>query len=160
MNETHKNNPIHFLDNKEGVAWSFLIGNLIINFGAVEFASFRWIEFLSTDDIMRDVAIDMQLSRRFALINRLIDRSKWPDARKSQAKQLWCEIKSLSKTRNKIAHNPIGFNDTPNGRVRGIINVKEMKGIGPYKFEPLVLEDVKVASDRLVELAEQLHNFL
>jgi hypothetical protein len=61
MNETHKNNPVQELENKDAVSWSYLIGNIIINFGAVEFASFRWVEFLSTDSMMRDVDIEMKL---------------------------------------------------------------------------------------------------
>jgi hypothetical protein len=88
----------------------------------------------------------------------LVDRATWPDIRKSEAKQLWCEVRNLSKIRNKIAHNPITSKETSDGLVRGIINVKEMKGIGPYKFEPLILEDLMTANVRLGELVEQLHN--
>lgn len=148
------------MENKDVAVWSYLIGNIIINFGAVEFALSRWVGFLSTDVMMRDIAIGMQLSRRIALIESLVDRTAWPDTRKSDAKQLCCEIENLSKIRNKIAHNPIASKETPDGLVRGIINVREMKGIGPYKFEPLILEDLMTANVRLVELVEQLHKFL
>jgi len=62
--------------------WAEMVGSLIINCGAIEFLSFRWIDALSTDRILRDVAIDLEFSDRIKLVKKLIARSAWTNERK------------------------------------------------------------------------------
>ena len=57
-------------------AFSYTIGGVFINFGALEMISFRWVEALGKDPVvMRDLAIDMNLGRRIEFIVTLITRS-------------------------------------------------------------------------------------
>src|ERR1700753_1506373 len=122
-------NQSRMLTAEEERLWSNAIGGVFLNFGGIEFASFRWIEALSTDAIMRDLAIDMRLSQRIGLIKRLVDRASWPAEKKKKAIELWDEVAKRSEIRNTIAHNPFSFGRDREGRpAAGIINVKKMKG--------------------------------
>lgn len=132
------------------------IGAFILNCGAAEMATFLWITGLSTDLMLRDVAIDMPLSKRIALVCQLIKRSNQPDSEKSQALSMWGEVARIADaTRNKIAHSPLCRN--PNGSDEwGFINVKKMKGVGPYQIEPLHFDDIMIEGSKLAKILPEL----
>src|SRR5258708_3260246 len=106
-----------------------MVGALLINFGAVELLSIRWADKLSSDAIVRDLAIEMPLGRRILMLKKLIKRAIWPEERKVEAIKLWEAVVVLAKKRNMVAHNPLLLKNEPDGTVSfGIINAKEMKG--------------------------------
>jgi len=50
---------------------------------------------------------------------------------------------------------------SPSGETQlGIINVQKMKGDGPFNLEPVTLEEVSIASSRLGEISDLLHELL
>ncbi len=83
--------------------WSNSIGGLILNFGAIEFQSHRWIQHFAMDPVLGDIAIDMPFSRRVSLILALIERYILVVKVRQQAIEKWNEIKKLSEIRNTRA---------------------------------------------------------
>ena len=128
----------------------------MLNFGALELASLQWIDELSTDGIVKEIAIDLKLSRKIALIQTLIKRSNVSAARQKSMIALWDAVSVLSQTRNTIAHNPLLFRYFHGKLQAGVINTKKMKGVGPYKLRPIKFEDVRSASSRAAHLVEEL----
>ena len=133
-----------------------IIGGFLVNFGAVEFSSFQWIEKFSTDKIVRDLAIGLPLRKRLELVCTLITRSKLPEERKKRALELWNEVAKIATIRNTVAHNPL-VTDSKTGEM-GIIDVKKMKGIGPYEIEPLQPTEIASAGKRLRLILEEIGN--
>jgi hypothetical protein len=162
MKAPYKPNKINIFEEEASPTWSGIIGGLLINFAAVEYASFRWVDALSNgNDIMRDLSIDMNFSRRIALIHRLIDKAEWPEPRKVEAKMMWTEAVKLSEIRNTIAHNPLcSLPDETDGLKMGVINTKKMKGVGPYSIEVVSLNEIQSSGHSLAELSAKLHGFL
>lgn len=91
--------------------WRNAIGGLIVNFGVLEFLTYEWIICFQRDDLMQEVAADMEgLGDRLKLVLRLIDRETELDAEKrAEAKKAWKRVAKLSEMRNTIAHNPITY---------------------------------------------------
>ncbi len=117
--------------------------------------TFQWITALSTGLSVRDRAIDMPLSKRIALVRELITHSSLRDDRKLKAIELWDEAAQLSSIRNKLAHSPLCQN--PNGSDEwGFVDVKRMKGIGPYEIEPLHYIEIAQAGSKLAKINDQL----
>jgi len=85
------------------------IGKFIANFSAVEFMSYVWITELSTDDAVLECCVDMPISRRFPVIDFLVQRTLMPEAWKREVTELWSKAKALSEDRNLVAHTPILF---------------------------------------------------
>jgi hypothetical protein len=162
MKAPYKPNKINIFEEEASPTWSGVIGGLLINFAAVEYASFRWVDALSDgNDIMRDLSIDINFSRRIALIHRLIDRAEWPEPRKVEAKMMWTKAGKLSEIRNTIAHNPLcSLPDETDGLKMGVINTKKMKGVGPYSIEVVSLNEIQSSGHSLAELSAKLHGFL
>lgn len=154
-----KSTQIRTLTLEEERTWSNAIGGVFLNFGGIEFASYRWIEALSQDPMLRDVAIDMNLGRRIDLIKKLILRSNWDGEKQKAAIDLWKTVAGHSKIRNTIAHNPMTFGRNRDGdAVGGIINVKEMKGPGPYDVPTLSVMELVETARRVARIADKLQS--
>lgn len=104
--------------------WPELIGSFVINFGAVEMIIFQWIDKHSTDQIVRDMAIDLPLNKRLKLVCDLIQRSNLPPESKQKALSLWGEVARISETRNVIAHSPFITHQNQHG----FIDLKKNEG--------------------------------
>ena len=140
------------MDTAKELKWEPLIGGFITNFGAAEIASFQWITTLSADPVvLRDLAIDMPFRKRISLVCQLIERSGVSKERKDKAIGLWEEVAKLAEIRNTIAHSP--FITQPS---TGFLNVKKLKGDGPYEIVPLGLVDVANAGSRLARILPDL----
>lgn len=141
--------------------WSDSIGGLILNLGGIELDSFRWIQHLSTDKIVSDLAIDMTLSKRLQIIRELIERSDFSPESRKRAVELWSEVGKISETRNTIAHNPIVFGPGQDGKpVMGIPNVKNMKGSGPFTITLVNVAKIIEAAHRLVVISRALDKII
>jgi hypothetical protein len=132
-----------------------IVGAYVLNFGAAEMATFQWITKFQTDLMVRDMAIDMPLGKRIALVCDLVKRSDLPADRKTRALELWGEVAALSKIRNRVAHSPMCQNPNKSDEW-GIIDVKKMKGVGPYPIEPLHFDDIARDGSRLAKLLPEL----
>jgi hypothetical protein len=137
--------------------WARSVGAFVINFGNAEMVAFQWIAKHSPNPVAdRDSAIDMKLAKRIEFVCRLIQNSALPEDRKKKAIALWRELDKYRKIRNIIAHSPF-LASTQNGkREDGFIDVRRMKGKGPYKLEPMMLEDVRAAGKAVALVLEQI----
>ena len=120
------------LNSKHTDPWIHAIGKFMINFGSIELLSFIWVDRLSKDLILHDIALDMQLSKRIDLIRKLVERSSLSKNLNKQVREVWAEAESLAKLRNDIAHSPIVFGwhgpeeDRPPDFI-GSFNAKKLK---------------------------------
>lgn len=154
-------NPTVMLNKEQESQWSNIIGGLILNFGTIEFMSFRWIQHFATDSLVNDLAIDMQLSKRLQIIRDLVERSSLADDARKQAIALWDEVGKLAELRNTIAHNPIVFGVGPDQKqAMGIPNVKQMKGSGPFAVRLIQVSKIYEAAHRLVAISTELDGIL
>ncbi|MCY7350997.1 MAG: hypothetical protein LH606_10050 [Cytophagaceae bacterium] len=100
----------------------------------------------------------------FAMILRNItnngERSDWPDLVKNESHSLWSEASKLSELRNTIAHNPLVFGSTAEGiPAWGIVNIKKMKGPGPFSVELIDLQSIISVAIRAGEITNKYRNF-
>ena len=135
--------------------WPGLVGAFLMNFGAAEMSLLQWIDRLSKDKIVRDIAIDLPLNKRLALVCDLIKRSDLSKERKDKALSLWGEVSKISITRNIIAHNPFVTHENQ----MGFIDFKKLKGLKDGEklpINPLTLVDVAKAGSRLSKVLKEL----
>jgi hypothetical protein len=155
-----KGNALMQLPPEEDAKWAQVVGSLLLLFGTVEFISFRFIEMLN-GDTARDSAMRLQFARRIETIIKLIGSSTWPETEKKEALNLWAEVKKESKMRNDIAHNPYVLGTDETGRVgAGILNIRHLRGTGPFHPPLIHLDDIALSHDRLVRLAHSLNSFV
>ena len=153
------------IDHPSTDPWAKAIGQLIVNFGAIEIISLGWIDNLSTDQIVHDMASDMPLSRRIQLITHLIDRSKAPRKTKNQAKAKWKEISEVSQIRNSVAHNPIvfGWNSEDESGIPDFLAIPNMKSVAKHPDSPKLVDslgDLNTAVNKVTTIALELENLL
>ncbi len=77
------------LNSKYTDPWVVAIGKFMINFGGVEWLTFLWLETLAKDEILKDVAVDMPLTRRIELIQKLLEQRNIPKKMLNVSKTTW-----------------------------------------------------------------------
>jgi hypothetical protein len=108
----------HIVDSPLTGGWPEKVGNLILNFSAVEFESIHWLLQLSMDVRSIPAFAQTKFTQRIKTLKSYIKHcapdKEWADA----ALQVWTEVRGLAKIRNRIAHNPLLFGwtlDPPTG---------------------------------------------
>lgn len=143
------------MNTDQGAEWARLVGGFLMNCGAMEVVLFNWIDQLSTDKIVRDIAIDLPLSKRLPLVCTLIKRSTMPEEQKKRALELWGEVAKVSKIRNIIAHSPF-ITHQASGQ-SGFIDVKKLKGSnGPVPIVPVSFADIANAGRMLAKIMPEI----
>lgn len=88
--------------------WPFLVGQYMLNFGAIELLSFQHLNFLEANRADFNKNLDRLLAARIDRILVLINQSqKISDLDKVEIISLWQDAKELAQWRNRIAHNPV-----------------------------------------------------
>ena len=143
----------------------FAVGKLIMNFGAVEFQTYRLIDQLGEDTTDHDAALDLLFMKRFRLIERLARQQSMPDEILSDIETVRDPVEEMAAFRNKIAHNPIvqGWK----GKVIegkpgsfGVIDIKSQKGKDRPIVDIVSLEKLNLFIDAVAELATNLESIL
>ena len=143
----------------------FAVGKLIMNFGAVEFLTYRLIDQLGEDTTEHDAALDQFFMKRFKLIEDLARRQGMPEEILSNIETARGPVQELAAFRNKIAHNPIvqswkGKDTEGKPGSFGVIDIKSQKG----KDRPIVnivsLEKLNLGIDAVAELATNIESIL
>ncbi len=138
-------------------AASQLIGSCLLTFGVLEHDSLEWIAALSTDKVIKDIAVDMPFRKRISLIRKLIRRATWPELNKDSATRLWGEVDKKVELRNTLAHNPLIMCPNADGKQQVyVLRHKPANAIGPVKGGLLSLRDVTATTDRLLEVIGKL----
>jgi hypothetical protein len=145
--------------------WVGAIGKFMINFGGIEWTSFVWMESLSRDDLLKEVAADMPLSKRIELIRKLLDQRALPKKLMNEAKSAWGTAEKLAKFRNDIAHNPIVFGWHGPEEARppdfiGSLNFRKLKARKPQMTPLLEFTALTRAIDEAARVAQELHELL
>jgi hypothetical protein len=145
--------------------WVTAIGKFMINFGGVEFVSFLWIERLTDNELLREIATDATLSKRIQLIKKLVEQRELPKSVLNQVRSAWVAAETLSQLRNDIAHSPIIFgwhgpDEDRSPDFVGSLRLKKLKGKqSPVK--PLVeLKELDRGIDEAARIAQKLHELL
>jgi hypothetical protein len=135
-----------------------LVGKLILNFGALEMQSHLWIDHLSKDDVLVDLALESQFSRRVELIHQFIDREDLDLKVKERAHEAWRAASELSEVRNAVAHNPLiwGWHGAGKGEPDyvGIPVIRKLKGAKDGKIPLIDADGLKRAVDEVVKIAK------
>ena len=68
-----KGNSSFKVNHKATEPWVSAIGKLMVNFGAIELATYAWIDRLAKDRLLHDLAIDMPLAKRLEILDELVE---------------------------------------------------------------------------------------
>ena len=141
--------------------WSQSIGGLIINFGLIEFQTLQWIQKLGGDDAAIKARKDT-LSWRITAAVALIEPSSLTSEDQTKARDLWSEARTLSATRNRIAHNPIclGRKADTGAAVFSIIDLKKMAPTSDNPLESLDYSQIAYVALRVRDIARELSAFI
>lgn len=153
--------PPRFAEISEMSLWSQSIGGFIINFGVAEFLTLRCIELLSGEqEAIR--AREKPLSKRINSAKKAIEDSDMSPEQKERALYLWTELASLSKLRNRIAHNPlaVGRHATTGDFTVSVVDLKRMTPNGKNQLEPLVYREIAATAIRVRDIAQELSSLI
>lgn len=167
MNESNNRGFAGFdINHDSGGPWAFGIGKLLINFGALEMLSYVWIERLGRNQILYELAIEMDFSHRIQVIQTLIAASSLSKDLKERIRTTWDKVSRVSATRNAFAHNPLvlGWRNRPaegSPDYVGIPVLRKSSGKG-RKIVPIVEDISKLDAivDEVVMLAQKLDHLL
>lgn len=138
---------------------------MILNFGILEVLSYTWIRVLAKDEIIFDLALDMQFARRVDLITQLIDKQDLPAELVKAAKAIWSETKPIAELRNTVAHNPLVFGWHGPERPEapdfiGLPNLKSIKGKMPRITPLTTLAKLNATVDKVSSLAPRIEKLI
>jgi hypothetical protein len=112
--------------------WAFVVGALVLNFGALEFLTLVWISRLSPQTAR--LPVKLEFTKRIHRVIRLIRSATLPSGapRKDEIINAWKAVEKLAEVRNLIAHNPVveGWHgDHSDGRPADFICVPHARGL-------------------------------
>ena len=141
--------------------WSQSIGGLIINFGGLEFQSLRWIQILGGETEVAK-ARKLLLSHRIDVALALLENSNLSATDRDTARELWIEVKRLSKMRNRIAHNPLcrGTDQDTKQITFSVVDLQRMTPSGENILEPLSHRDIASSALRAGEINHLLNSII
>jgi hypothetical protein len=105
----------------------------------------------------RDATMSLTFSKRIKLVKKLISESQWEDSKKKEALKLWGEVAKECKLRNEVAHNPFHVWLIQGKNVGGIINVRHLRGPGPYNPPIIRINEIILAHNRIGNLVLALN---
>jgi hypothetical protein len=88
--------------------WPLKIGQYMLNFGAIEYISYQYLNSLEVSRTDFNKNLDRLLSQRIdRILSLLAAVARLSPSEKSEINDLWMHAKELSQWRNRIAHNPV-----------------------------------------------------
>lgn len=91
-------------------AYAQEVGALVVAFGFLEYLSYVWIVLLQRDHAVVELAANLGLRERIALITKMVER-EFVESKRTEALNLWRDVANLSDLRNAVCHNPYVFGD-------------------------------------------------
>jgi hypothetical protein len=145
--------------------WVTAIGKFMVNFGGVEWTTFLWIDRLSDDVVLKELTIEMPLSRRIDVVKKLLERRDLPKKFLQDSKSAWGRAEKLAKLRNDLAHNPVvfGWHGSEEQRAPdfiGSLNFRKAKAGVPRATPILELAALNRGVDEAAAVAQKLHTIL
>ena len=148
--------------------WADKLGQFLVNFGGLEFATHKYIAMLDADDADPDRVYDWHLAERIKYVIELLTQRRDVDDKGRQlAIRDWNEVLKMCEWRNHIAHNPVlsywGWDKNPASDPPDGISIPDLRqlrhGGGVELTLPVLEELVTVSANlsrRLVETANAL----
>ena len=149
-------------DHPLSIEYATQSGKLIQNFGVVELISYRWIGFLSKNDVAVEISQELPLARRIEIILKLLGRDSCKLDKKDESLRLWKQIRDQGcEVRNAIAHGTVGLFFTGNPQTEepqssGVLKLKKWTDTD----ELISLDEVKNAVNVTARISEQLNQIL
>ena len=88
----------------------------MLNCGNLEWMSIAWVDALTTEPVLLDRALQMQMGRRLELLENLIEARQIDDEIGSALRDLLSKARNLNELRNRVAHGPLALGWTSNER--------------------------------------------
>lgn len=159
--EDDSQRELFWINHPSSIVWAESIGKLLLNFGALELLTYLWIAYLSNrDDVVLDLASEMQLNRRINLILELLRRSKVDEVRRDQIAIKWKNVQPFLELRNAVAHNPVmfGWKDKLTDTEPDFIGIPNLK----KRSLDLAVDrgKLKESIDAVAKLAQELRVYL
>jgi hypothetical protein len=106
-----------------------LLGNILHDFGVVEFQTNLLIQALGKDSILSDEIVKLNLGRRIKILRRLLhERTQAPEG---EIDSVCDDFAKLATERNAIAHNPVATD--MDGSNPHIIDVRQISDLAKGK---------------------------
>jgi hypothetical protein len=153
--------PPRFVELPEMSLWSQSIGGFILNFGMAEFLTLRCVELLCGEKEAISIR-NQKLSMRITSAKKAIEGSVMASEQKERALFLWSEIASLSKLRNRIAHNPlaVGWHAKTGQLVFSVVDLKRMTPNGKNQLDTLAYQEIAGAAIRISDMVQELSQLI
>lgn len=141
--------------------WLRAIGSCMLNFGAIELMSYKYLDYLEETEIDFLQNINKLLSPRISRIEDLVQQKEIKN--RDEVIDLWGKVRELAKWRNRIAHNPVlptwkpgsdSGNSPPD-----LLGIPDMKQINKKSriTDSISLRRLNKLNDAIAEIAEKLH---
>jgi hypothetical protein len=137
--------------------WATRIGQVVLNFSAVELETYRWLVQLSENPERIPEWSNKPFKVRVQDIISYMDNRSYTPEWKSKSTAAWHEAECLARKRNRIAHNPLlfGWVDGKEDGEPDFIGVVDIRY--PDKAEPFLKKDeISAIVNRIAELAPML----
>lgn len=144
--------------------WPLLVGQYMLNFGAIEWFSFQYLNFLEANRADFNKNLDRLLGPRIDRILLLVEQARnITEADKTEIGSFWTSAKELAQWRNRIAHNPVlptwkpgSDSDRNPPDLLGIPDMKQMKSSNDS--DSISLQGMKSLIDESAKLGHNIHN--
>lgn len=144
--------------------WLRLIGSYMLNFGAIEMISYKYLDRLekTEEEFLKNTS--KLLGARISRIQELLRQSS--SSKTQEMIETWEHVRELAKWRNRIAHNPVLPTWKPGSDSENsppdVLGVSDMKQISKTNkvTDSISLEALGLLNDHTVEVAEELNKLL
>ena len=133
---------------------SDIVGNLIMNFGAVECLAYEWIRHLATDLSEFERVQKMPFKDRIEVISSLIRQRKVDEGLKKESLEAWAGALKLSNYRDAIACNPIvlGWRDRTAKAEPDYIGIPDFRRPSKKKLKFVPFTDFQELNAKIYEI--------
>lgn len=144
--------------------WPLLVGQYMLNFGAIELFSFQYLNYLEGNREEFNKSLDRLLGARIDRIVELVSQSsKFSDSDKSEISSLWLSVKELSQWRNRIAHNPVLPTWKPGSDAEhsppDVLGIPDMKQLKASNISDSISpKGMKMLIDASANLGQRIHD--
>ena len=154
-NKSHEGRSIFKVNHSVTGPWFNAIGQLMLNFGALEFVTNYGIYQLAKDELLHDISVGMPFTKRLKLLEQLIERQESPPLMKQQLKTSCKKMGKLSELRNAVAHNPLvfGWNDPEESGTPDFIGIPNVKKLKRSKARSVPLTNLRELNTAIKETA-------
>lgn len=146
------------VDEDESRKFGNHVGSAIVNCGAIEQLTYKYVAILSERHILGTGLGGQPFAKRRNTVVDLLSRAEIDDELRQRAIALWDESKEVMIARNLIAHNPITRVriDRAEGGEESMMVVLDMKQSTAQEIRHLNIEKIANIANRAQVISEEL----